>query len=40
MTPDVSRRAAAAYIAIKLRDPVDAERVDLDFAASSGKTRF
>ncbi|MDE2172582.1 MAG: FtsX-like permease family protein, partial [Patescibacteria group bacterium] len=27
MTPDISRRAAAAYIAIKLRDPKDAERV-------------
>lgn len=27
MTPDISRRAAAAYIAIKLRDPADAERV-------------
>lgn len=27
MTPDISRHAAAAYIAIKLRDPADAERV-------------
>jgi len=27
MTPDVSRQAAAAYIAIKLRNPTDAERV-------------
>ncbi len=27
MTPDVSRQAAAAYIAIKLRNPADGERV-------------
>ena len=27
MTPDVSRQAAAAYIAIKLRNPADVERV-------------
>lgn len=27
MTPDISRRAAAAYIAIKLRNPGEAERV-------------
>ncbi len=27
MTPDVSRKAAAAYIAIKLRNPADVERV-------------
>lgn len=40
MTPDISRRAAAAYIAIKLRDPTQVERVAASLRRELGENEI